>query len=78
MYRRLSINQEIYWWGLKPYLLSDSSFVLVKYMSNWIFIIISKPFEITDKRDIGEYCFLNIGINFATLSLSGNCPVFST
>ena len=41
------------WWGLKPYWLSDSSFVLVIYMSNWLFIIISKSFEITGKRDIG-------------------------
>ena len=41
------------WWGLNPYWLSDSSLVLVKYMSNWLFIILSKTFEITGKRDIG-------------------------
>ena len=50
-------------------------------MSNWLFKIISKIFEITGKRDIvnnvGTF-FLNIGITFATLSLLENCPVFST
>ena len=48
-------------WGLKPYWLSDSSVVLVKYMSNWLVIILSKTFQITGKRDIGLYFVNNVG-----------------